>query len=197
MTIAISNFAQWTATRREVLAANDVRTLIANHLGIDVKRVTDEARFTDDLGVDWFDRLEVMILIEDHFDVEIPDENVGQMEVVGDLIRHIETVNNERQQRGADPVIRKLFGPGLARVVKPTTRHQEGREQSAFFLRLANDAMRGLSSRCAVTKQPVELPIYADYATLARIRSNLVRFQCPRCGAEHQMKVEAACAEAS
>jgi hypothetical protein len=37
---------------REVLASNDVRTLIANQLGVDVKRVTDEAHFTDKLGAD-------------------------------------------------------------------------------------------------------------------------------------------------
>jgi acyl carrier protein len=71
-----------------------VRTLIANQLGVDVKRVTDEAHFTDDLGTDWLDRLELMIVIEDRFaDVEITDEEVDQLEVVGDLIRHIENVD--------------------------------------------------------------------------------------------------------
>jgi hypothetical protein len=47
---------------REVLACNDVRTLIANQLGVDLKRVTDEAHFTDDLGADWLDRLELRTL---------------------------------------------------------------------------------------------------------------------------------------
>jgi len=37
---------QKTTAMREVLASNDVRTLIANQLGVDVKRVTDEAHFT-------------------------------------------------------------------------------------------------------------------------------------------------------
>jgi acyl carrier protein len=85
---------------REVLAFNDVRTLIANQLGVDVKRVTDEAHFTDDLGADWLDRLELMIVIEDRFaDVVITDEDIDQLEVVGDLIRHIETMDNERRGR--------------------------------------------------------------------------------------------------
>ncbi len=85
---------------REVLASNDVRSLIANQLGVDIKRVTDEAHFTDDLGADWLDRLELMIVIEDQFaDVVITDEDVDQIEVVGDLIRHIETVDNERRRR--------------------------------------------------------------------------------------------------
>ena len=79
----------------EVLASYDVRTLIANQLGVDVKRVTDEAHFTDDLGADWLDRLELMIVIAN---VVITDEDVDQVEVVGDLIRHIETVDTERRR---------------------------------------------------------------------------------------------------
>ena len=94
---------------REVLASKDVRTLIANQLGVDVKRVTDEAHFTDDLGADWLDRLELMIVIEDRFaDVVITDEDVDQIEVVGDLIGHIENVDQGRRQRPtveAAPVI--------------------------------------------------------------------------------------------
>jgi acyl carrier protein len=59
--------------------------------------VTDDAHLTDDLGADWLDRLELMIVIEDRFaDVVITDEDVDQLEVVGDLIRHIESVDNER-----------------------------------------------------------------------------------------------------
>jgi acyl carrier protein len=67
MTIARLKSSQKATAMREVLASNDVRTLIANHLGVDVKRVTDEAHFTDDLGADWLDRLELMIVIEDQF----------------------------------------------------------------------------------------------------------------------------------
>jgi acyl carrier protein len=55
--------------------------------------VTDEAHFTDDLGADWLDRLELMIVIEDRFpNLVITDEDVDQIEVVCDLIRHIEIV---------------------------------------------------------------------------------------------------------
>src|SRR5262249_13022802 len=84
MIIARSRSRAEATTMREVLASNDVRTLIANQLGVDVKRVTDEAHFTDDLGADWLDRLELMIAIEDRFaDVVITDEDVDQLEVVG------------------------------------------------------------------------------------------------------------------
>ena len=100
MTIASLKSSQKTRAMREVLASNDVRTLIANQLCVDVKRVTDEAHFTEDLGADWLDRLELMIVIEDQFpNVVITDEDVDQIEVVGDLIRQIEDVDNESRRR--------------------------------------------------------------------------------------------------
>ena len=52
--------------------------------------------------------------------------------------------------------------------------------------------MRKLICRCPESQQPVDLELYTDYATLARIGSNSLRFQCPHCGAEHVTNVEAA-----
>ena len=67
--------------------ADRVRTLIADYIGADTKLVTDEAHFSDDLGLDWLDRLELMILIEDEFaEIEISESDATQIEVVGDLI---------------------------------------------------------------------------------------------------------------
>ena len=176
---------------KEVFATSDVRTLIANHLGISVGRVTDEAHFTNDLGADWLDRLELMMVVEDQFaGVEITDEDVDQIAVVGDLIRHIETMDSERRRQGAAPVFSKLFGPHLARAMKPITQ-QKGCEQVAlFFLRLAGEATRNLMGWCPETRQPIDLQLYVDDATLVRIWSNLVRFRCPHCGVKHETKVE-------
>jgi predicted RNA-binding Zn-ribbon protein involved in translation (DUF1610 family) len=73
--------------------------------------------------------------------------------------------------------------------MKPTK--QQGWEQVAlFFLRLAGDPVRNLIGWCPETRQPIDLQIYVDNATLARIGSNLVRFQCPHCGTKHETKVE-------
>jgi acyl carrier protein len=189
MMIGISTPSEQTTAIKEVFATNDVRTLVANHLGVSVGRVTDEAHFTDDLGADWLDRLELMMVVEDQFaGVEITDADVDQIEVVGDLIRHIETLDNERRRRGAAPVIRKLFGPRLARAM---SKRQEGCEQVALlFLRLGGDAMRNLIGWCPETRQPIDLQLYVDDATLARTWSNAVRFQCPHCGVKHETKVE-------
>ncbi len=75
---------------REGLDVRDIRALVAKHLGVDVLRITNEAHFRRDLGADWLDRLELLILIEDQFaDIEIPDD-ADQIEVVGDFIRCVE-----------------------------------------------------------------------------------------------------------
>ena len=79
---------QGKATNENV--ATNVRKLVAQYLGVNDKRVSDGARFRKDLGADWLDRLELMIMIEDQFDVEIADDVVDQLEVVGDLIRFVE-----------------------------------------------------------------------------------------------------------
>jgi acyl carrier protein len=176
---------------KTTFAANEVRTLVASHLGVGIGRVTDEAHFTDDLGADWLDRLELMIAVENQFvGVEITDDDVDRIEVVGDLIRHIETIDSERRRRGGAPVISKLLGPRLARAMKPS-KQQEACEQVALFvLRVGGDAMRSLIGWCPETRQPIDLQLYVDDATLARIWSNPVRFQCPHCGVKHETKVE-------
>src|SRR6266571_265135 len=70
---------------------NKLRTFIAKYVGIEAELVTDEAHFSDDLGLDWLDQLELMVLIEDQFvGVEIAETKI---EIVGDLIRHIESTN--------------------------------------------------------------------------------------------------------
>jgi len=71
---------------------NKLRTLIADYVGIEAELVTDEAHFSDDLGFDWLDQLELMVLIEDEF-VGIDffaNTTAAQITVVGDLIRYIE-----------------------------------------------------------------------------------------------------------
>jgi acyl carrier protein len=191
VSIAGLTSTEQTAAVKAVFAANDVRALIANHLDVSVGRVTDEAHFTNDLGADWLDRLDLMIAIEAQFPgVEITDDDVDRIELVGDLIRHIETLDNERRRRGAAPVIRNLFGPGLARAVRPTKQQKGCLEVALFFLRVADEAVRNLIGWCPETRQPIDLQLYVDDATLARIWSNLVRFQCPHCGVKHETKVE-------
>ena len=75
MTIPSSSLQYRTAALTEVATSHEIRALIAEHLGVDLEHVTDEAYFAD-LGADWFDRLELIMAVEDQFaDVEISDED--------------------------------------------------------------------------------------------------------------------------
>ena len=68
-----------------------VREIIAGHFGVDPKRITNDARFREDLGADWLDRLEMLIAIEDRIlGFEIADVVAGRIDTVGDLMRTIE-----------------------------------------------------------------------------------------------------------
>ena len=107
MTLASLSSTRRTAAQQDS-DTDKLRALIAKYLGVDVERVTGEAHLSDDLGADWLDRLELMILIEDEFlGVQITDDDVDQMELVGDLIHHIELMN--AAQRGAKS--RRSAGP--------------------------------------------------------------------------------------
>jgi acyl carrier protein len=75
---------------KEWFSINDVRSLVAKQLRVDVEFVTSETHFANDLGADLFDRVELMLAIEDKFaGVEITDDDVERIQVVGDLIRHL------------------------------------------------------------------------------------------------------------
>ena len=68
-----------------------VREIIAGHFGVERQRVTDEARFRDDFGADWLDRLELIIAIEDQVaGFELTDVVADHIDTVGDLMRAIE-----------------------------------------------------------------------------------------------------------
>ena len=67
----------------------EVRALIAKHLDVDIRRVTDDADLSRDLGADWLDRLELIMLVEDIVGVEITDNEADKIELVVDLIHYI------------------------------------------------------------------------------------------------------------
>ncbi|HLH95874.1 MAG TPA: phosphopantetheine-binding protein [Xanthobacteraceae bacterium] len=71
--------------------ASKARSVIAGHLGVAIDRLSDEARLDDDLGADWLDRLELMIVLEDQIGkFEISETVAERIETVGDLMRAME-----------------------------------------------------------------------------------------------------------
>jgi acyl carrier protein len=77
---------------RGCFSLTDVRTIVAKQRRVDIEFVTSETHFTNDLGADLLDRVELMLAIEDQFaGVEITDDDVEQIQVVADLVRHLNT----------------------------------------------------------------------------------------------------------
>ena len=70
--------------------ADQVRGLIAQHLGIDPDTVTNEALFRDDLGADSLDAFELLMAFEDTFGIEIPDDEADPMQRVSDAVAYVE-----------------------------------------------------------------------------------------------------------
>ena len=72
--------------------AEKVKSIIAEHLGIDdLEKITNDAKFIDDLGAYSLDTVELVMAFEEAFDVEIPDEKAEKILTVGDAISHLES----------------------------------------------------------------------------------------------------------
>lgn len=65
--------------------------IISNQLGIEPDAITPEASVIDDLGADSLDVVELVMALEEEFDVEIPDEEAEKIKSVGDIFSYMET----------------------------------------------------------------------------------------------------------
>ena len=66
-----------------------VKAIIVNQLGVTETSVTMEASFIDDLGADSLDIVELVMALEEEFDIEIPDEDAEKAVTVGDVVDYI------------------------------------------------------------------------------------------------------------
>ena len=71
--------------------ASRVKKIIVDKLGVDEAEVTNEASFTNDLGADSLDTVELIMEFEKEFNIAIPDEQAEKISTVGDAITYIET----------------------------------------------------------------------------------------------------------
>ncbi|MFB6230325.1 MAG: acyl carrier protein [Salinibacter sp.] len=67
-----------------------VKSIIVEKLGVDESDVTQEASFTNDLGADSLDTVELIMEFEKEFDLTIPDEEAEEIATVGDAIGYLE-----------------------------------------------------------------------------------------------------------
>ena len=68
----------------------EMKDLLAEGLNIDESKITEESSFKDDLGADSLDLFELVMSLEDKYDVEIPSEELEKLLTVGDVIKYIE-----------------------------------------------------------------------------------------------------------
>ena len=71
--------------------SNKVKKIVADHLGIDEAKVTDESSFIDDLGADSLDTVELVMAFEEEFGSEISDSEAEKILTVGDAVKFIMT----------------------------------------------------------------------------------------------------------
>ena len=67
-----------------------VKQIISEQLGVDEDEVTTTASFVDDLGADSLDQVELVMALEEKFEIEIPDDDAEKLRTVQDAIDYIE-----------------------------------------------------------------------------------------------------------
>ena len=68
-----------------------VKKIVADHLGVDEEKVTEEASFIDDLGADSLDTVELVMAFEEQFGIEIPDDAAETIQTVQNAIDYIQS----------------------------------------------------------------------------------------------------------
>jgi acyl carrier protein len=68
-----------------------IKEIIIDKLGVDEGKITEDAKFIDDLGADSLDTVELIMQFEEEFNIEIPDEDAETITTVGKAVTYIES----------------------------------------------------------------------------------------------------------
>ena len=68
-----------------------VKSIIVEQLGVEADEVTAEASFTEDLGADSLDIVELVMALEEEFGIDIPDEDADKLKTVGDAMNYLKS----------------------------------------------------------------------------------------------------------
>ena len=71
-----------------------VKNIIVEQLGVELGQVTEGAKFIEDLGADSLDTVELVMALEEEFNIEIPDEDAEKITSVGDAVNYINEHGN-------------------------------------------------------------------------------------------------------
>lgn len=69
----------------------EIKTIVAENLGVEEDSITMESSFKDDLKADSLDLFEMVMALEENYEIEIPTDDLGQLETVADVINYIQS----------------------------------------------------------------------------------------------------------
>lgn len=90
-----SSLARETISTESDIALQ-IRRLVVDKLGVCLSAVTNNASFTNDLGADSLDKVELIMELEKNFGVSIPDDEAEKLRTVGQAINYIERIKNQQ-----------------------------------------------------------------------------------------------------
>ena len=68
-----------------------VKKIIAEQLSVEIDKITTEARFVDDLGADSLDTVELVMALEEEFEIDIPDEEAEKIVTFQDVLNYVQS----------------------------------------------------------------------------------------------------------
>ena len=71
-----------------------IKDIIVDQLGVEEEAVSMETHLMKDLEADSLDAVEIIMAIEEEFDIEVPDEEAEKFQIVGDIVKYVEEASN-------------------------------------------------------------------------------------------------------
>jgi len=85
----------YSGRKEKMVDTEAIKKVIADKLEVDIKKLTDDAEFIQDLGADSLDTVELIMALEEEFGVQIPDSDAEQLKTVGEAIKYIQAKKAE------------------------------------------------------------------------------------------------------
>jgi len=70
---------------------DDIKEVVVEQLSVSIDEVKDDAKFVEDLGADSLDVVELVMALEEKFDIEIPDDEAEKIATVADVVAYVES----------------------------------------------------------------------------------------------------------